>query len=187
MSRVIKFRVWHKHHDHDKVKQLRSGDDQPESPYRTGKTMDEYQEDMAAWSARDKVRWEQSAYYKMHYPAGFATDGCQMGWTSKGFLDVGACSDDKTNVDEEPDSVVEQWTGLLDKNGREIYEGDIVCWTGGRWPEGGVGQIVWQDCGLSIHPIARYGSPGMVKEHIIKYAIEVIGNLHEHPQLLQPN
>lgn len=65
-----------------------------------------------------------------------------------------------------------QYTGLLDKNGKEIYEGDIyhmgdkkITYT-----------VVWHDSGLIGKQNGSSSYAGL--EHWM-YKIEVIGNIHE--------
>jgi uncharacterized phage protein (TIGR01671 family) len=85
--------------------------------------------------------------------------------------------------------IYQQYTGLLDKNGKEIYEDDII-----RWKD---------DIGFSTKPILidKYGSvywedrnlSFCVDEKNYKYKIalftikecEIIGNIFENPELLK--
>jgi hypothetical protein len=69
---------------------------------------------------------------------------------------------------------IEQFTGLHDKNGKEIYEGDIV-----RGP--GFGAVsVYFDGG-------RFCLYFLGDEYWNEYAdkIEIVGNIHENPELLE--
>ena len=80
--------------------------------------------------------------------------------------------------------VVEQFTGLHDKNGKEIYEGDIL---GDKAVVKWFESLVW-DNGGSEHPgfycKQWIGFCGM-EYHYGFDGVEVIGNIHENPELLE--
>nr|DAI27783.1 MAG TPA: YopX protein [Caudoviricetes sp.] len=77
--------------------------------------------------------------------------------------------------------VIEQDTGLKDKNGTEIYEGDIVKVE----RDGIIYRVEWIHGGFGLEP--RYNAPyyprlGNVE---LREKIEVIGNIHENPELIK--
>lgn len=83
---------------------------------------------------------------------------------------------------DEADAIM-QFTGLLDKNGKEIYEGDIVL-VDGKF----IGQVFWNkfSCGF------RYASTpdtDIEKTHFLntfaQSFYEVLGNIYENPEILK--
>lgn len=86
----------------------------------------------------------------------------------------------RLETNEVNDLIFMQFTGLLDKNGKEIYEGDIVK---GGWPK--VAVVEWLE--------SRSGFVRSVSVHETKIPLgielpsdlEIIGNVMENPDLLK--
>lgn len=97
-------------------------------------------------------------------------------WNSKGeiWFTLSGYRDEDGNP-YEIDAEVMQYTGLKDKNGKEIYEGDVVKCYGGEFAFG-----FWQYSErITIKDIFDI----LIAEEFDN--IEVIGNIYENPELLE--
>jgi uncharacterized phage protein (TIGR01671 family) len=70
-----------------------------------------------------------------------------------------------------------QFTGLHDKNGKEIYEGDIVRYTDHNG-QASIKRVIYA---APCFRLQAYGNQVRTWHH----HAEVIGNIHEHPELLE--
>ena len=72
----------------------------------------------------------------------------------------------------------EQFTGLHDKNGKEIYEGDLI-----KYGSDAPLEVIYRESCFCYNQKSRYISRLQIFDNINK--IEVIGNIHENPELLE--
>lgn len=86
----------------------------------------------------------------------------------------------KENIEsylDDPDSILMQYTGLKDKNGKEIYEGDIV-----HFKTKGGNEMTYDVRYSDYH--AGFKPTRLTQTNYQE--ITVIGNIYENPELLTP-
>ena len=99
-------------------------------------------------------------------------------WNEKGHL---------TGYGTDPESVG-QWTGLVDRHGKEIFEGDVmVCrqYIGGNFIDYCIerGFVEMLHGAFGLHRKQGYYRP--FKDWLEAYEYEIIGNIYENPELLK--
>lgn len=72
--------------------------------------------------------------------------------------------------------ILMQFTGLLDKDGREIYEGDLIRTSG--FSDGYSEPVAWRGFGFQV---GNYGMSPLYP----RTDYEVIGNIYENPELVK--
>lgn len=81
------------------------------------------------------------------------------------------------DIQKDKSKILTQFTGLYDKTGKEIYEGDII-----KNQNGDLRMVVYFQNGFEM----RLMNKRMQSDNIIwHFNSEVIGNIYENPELLE--
>lgn len=115
-------------------------------------------------------------------------------------LSIGVNGSIKTGISED---ILMQFTGLIDKNGKEVYEGDIIKWKETRFwnkeqeqkgvamPRFFKSEVVYDDAEFLVSSTQEFDTPlccffrGEDIHNPFDYKAEIIGNIYENPELLQ--
>lgn len=125
-----------------------------------------------AWDGFRMVMPEERSYYQ-HYMS-FCGNIVQS--SHEGM----ACFGGQDNWRLHQNFELMQFTGLHDKNGVEIYEGDIM------QDHNGFGVVEWHSSAFRVN--YRNGYAKWFYDYTLKgefESIEVIGNIYQHPELLK--
>jgi len=77
---------------------------------------------------------------------------------------------------------VMQFTGLKDKNGKEIYEGDLIQDLPDGYEPRLIDEVVWWEEKLAWAVKDKFGGYGMLWP---EKEFKVIGNIYENPELIK--
>ena len=100
-----------------------------------------------------------------------------------GYVEKPSFDLNRINLEDGEEVELMQFTGLTDKNGKDIYEGDLLQNDSGR-----IGKVVWHKYTASWDTNVVYSSG---RDNFIGFKpvewgsrITVIGNIHQHPELM---
>lgn len=103
-----------------------------------------------------------------------------------GTIDV-YCECDDINEPAKGNDSLMQFTGLLDRNGKEIYEGDIVEWKYLKtWHKN---EVRWVGGGFVVTTSGFKDDLNEPQDLLLVSILscEIIGNIYENPELLNPH
>lgn len=83
---------------------------------------------------------------------------------------------DCPNMEEVKPETVGQYTGLCDKNGKKIFEGDIMRLCSGTYPC----LVYWDGMGWAWLMNGKRRTIDLTREKM-----SIIGNIHDNPELLE--
>ena len=121
-----------------------------------------------------KVWCKENEQFIQFNKMGFSEDGSL--WYVQG-VDENEEETDLPYFENQNDWELMQYTGLKDRNGVEIYEGDIV-----QYFRNELAEIIFQNGGVDIR-----GLSSMDREPLQSRLgfMEVLGNIYENPELLE--
>ena len=126
---------------------------------------------------KDTGEWIYGHLHKM--------DGYGTGYTEYGIQVQDISTSRPWSVLVDP-ATVGQWTGLTDKNGEKIFEGDIVRARddvfGSPFCNGIVGKVVYEEAAFFIETQNVIDSQYLYNECAV---YEVIGNIYDNPELMK--
>ena len=105
----------------------------------------------------------------------------------KNSMDIAYLSDKKYGIQTGDRYILEQFTGLHDKNWKEIYEGDIVKYEADK--ESGIAIIEYWPGSFIFNWIKQTTPSPSIIDSAFYFGchseLEVIGNIHENPELMK--
>lgn len=133
-----------------------------------------------AWDGENKKMYVQDNLTSFHFCGG-GLWACWHKWGQPDQKNVSACGGKH--------DFLMQYTGLKDKEGVEIYEGDIVKCRTLRASEnsGGAGEVYWGNNVAGFHVKGYYETfqdcPSCAFSENMSF--EVIGSIHQNPELIE--
>lgn len=120
------------------------------------------------------------------HTTGAMFDGRGLQWNGSEFIS-GVYDFTETEIVDEYEITVMQFTGLKDRDGKDIYEGDIVSWN--QWAKGSESSGKRKLTKSVVEWSERRGAWVLEKDSLWNMSIysnvEVIGNVYENPNLLE--